>query len=332
MNPISAALSQVTLGIEVTHRNLVMFPLLTHEPLDAGQPLERVEPLESLTLDEALGQGWARVTEVSEAGSVPELRFVNTGSKPVFILDGEELVGAKQNRVVNLSILVPPQCSLTIPVSCVEAGRWHARSRSFAAAPRAQYAAGRARRVQQVTASMLEHGVARSDQSAVWADIAEKSVRLAAHSDTSAMEAMFVGHGEVIDDYVDALAPVPAQIGALFAVGDRVAGLELFQSGALLRKLLPKIVRSYALDAIDPAGYTASKRTSTRQRKTRTATDASSGLRLTAGLFLKATAAAEGKRLPAVGLGDDLRVDAPGIAAAALVHDDRIVHLSAFAA
>jgi hypothetical protein len=56
---------------------------------------------------------------------------VNRGPEPVLIIDGEELVGAKQNRVVNLTILVAAQSALTIPVSCVEAGRWTARSRAF---------------------------------------------------------------------------------------------------------------------------------------------------------------------------------------------------------
>jgi hypothetical protein len=145
------------------------------------------------------------------------------------------------------------------------------------------------------------------------------------------MEAMFVGHAEVIEDFVDALTPVSAQVGALFAVGDRVAGLELFQSPTLLRKLLPKIVRSYALDAIDPEAYPSRVDAAPRQRR-RKVSEADPGLRLAAGLFLREAAAADGKRMRAIGLGDDLRINAPGVAAAALIHNERIVHLTAFAA
>ena len=54
--------------------------------------------------------------------------MVNRGPKPTLIIDGEELVGAKQNRVVNLTILVAAESELIIPVSCVEAGRWRAKS------------------------------------------------------------------------------------------------------------------------------------------------------------------------------------------------------------
>src|SRR5512142_1947912 len=118
--------------------NLTMYPLLA----------EHETPPAYTTLDEALAAGFVKVTEVSDAGSVPELTIVNDGPTPVLLLDGEELVGAKQNRIVNLTILVPPQSRLPLPVSCVEAGRWAHRSRSFAAAGRTHYASGRAMKME----------------------------------------------------------------------------------------------------------------------------------------------------------------------------------------
>lgn len=320
MTPIASALSNVTLGLEVTVKNLSMFPLLA-DPREA----EDVDSVEPLTLDEALSSGWAQITETSDAGSVPELRFLNKGDRPVFILDGEELLGAKQNRIVNLSILVPAVSSLTIPVSCVEAGRWHARSRSFSAAPRVQYGAGRAKRMRQVTASMLSVGAHMSDQSAVWADISEKSERLRARSETSAMEAMFVDHAASIDEFVDGMIPFPGQVGALFTVGDHMAGLDLFKSDALLRKLLPKIVRSYALDAIDPDAYSDAGSARRRVRKQ------SVSRRTAAEHFIRRCAEADGKVVPALGLGHDVRIEARALAGAALVHNEAVVHLSAFA-
>ncbi|HSL24188.1 MAG TPA: DUF6569 family protein [Vicinamibacterales bacterium] len=322
MSAITSAIAGVTIGIDVTVQNLTMFPLLgrENEPGPADQ---------FLTLDEALSGGWARITEVSEQGSVPELRVSNTSDAPVFILDGEELIGAKQNRVVNLSILVPPRSVLKIPVSCVEAGRWHARSRTFAAAPRVQFAAGRARKMQQVTASMMSHGARMADQCAVWDDIAQKSARMQAHSPTSAMEAMFVSYEDSIEKFVAALLPAPGQTGALFAVGERVAGFELFATAPLLRKLLPKIVRSYALDAIDDDRTRSGEGTQGRHRHRRRA---EGSLRVAASQFLDATARVPGKPMSAIGFGVDVRIHAPGVTAAALVHDDRVVHLGAFAA
>ncbi|CAN5614491.1 hypothetical protein BH23ACI1_BH23ACI1_19370 [soil metagenome] len=81
-----------------------MVPLLGYTPAVGGYAV----------LDQALALKAFEITEVSEHGSVPELRVVNWGAEPVLIVDGEELVGAKQNRVVNLSILVAGRSELTM--------------------------------------------------------------------------------------------------------------------------------------------------------------------------------------------------------------------------
>ena len=47
------------------------------------------------------------------------------------MLDGEELIGAKQNRILNTTVLVAAHTEVTIPVSCVEQGRWGYRGRQF---------------------------------------------------------------------------------------------------------------------------------------------------------------------------------------------------------
>jgi len=92
------AARRLTYGAAVTKKNITIIPLIATDDRDADY----------LTLDEALANGCIRVSEVSEHGAVPALKVVNTGDTAVFLLDGEELIGAKQNRVVNLSILVPP--------------------------------------------------------------------------------------------------------------------------------------------------------------------------------------------------------------------------------
>jgi hypothetical protein len=85
----------------------------------------------TLALRQALALGIVRHRGGLEAGSVPNLAVRNDGDTPVLLLHGEELIGAKQNRVVNVTMLVPAKTVLKIPVSCVEQGRWHFRSRKF---------------------------------------------------------------------------------------------------------------------------------------------------------------------------------------------------------
>ena len=78
-------------------------------------------------------------------------------------MDGEELLGAKQNRIVNLTILVAANSELTIPVSCVEAGRWRARSRAFTSAPRTQFVSGRAKRMCDWANTVFVDALERAD-------------------------------------------------------------------------------------------------------------------------------------------------------------------------
>src|SRR4051812_44653408 len=76
-----------------------------------------------VSLDEALAGG-LDISEVNEAGDVGELAVRNPLDRGVLLYDGEELVGAKQNRILNVSVLLGAGSTARIPVSCVESGRW----------------------------------------------------------------------------------------------------------------------------------------------------------------------------------------------------------------
>jgi hypothetical protein len=328
MNALAAVLGSMTLGPAVVVDNLTMIPLMNQKP----EPWEPLEP-RYLVLDDALASGFVEITEVSEQGSVPNLKFVNRGPQPVLIVDGEELLGAKQNRVVNLTILVAAMSELTIPVSCVEAGRWRSRSKAFTSAPRTQYATGRAKRMAAVSYSLAAHGDRVSDQADVWEDIAQKSSRLSAGSPTSAMEAIFSTHAASLDSFVTGCQPVDGQVGALFAVGDSIVGFDLFDRPSTLRKVLPKLVRSVAVDAIDHAVDGASHGPhdvhshAARGSQTRHAPM----IRAAAQQFISVVSGSPQHTTLALGLGDDVRLTAPHIAGAALVLDQHVVHLGAFA-
>jgi len=273
-------------------------------------------PLDYPLLDDVLASGTARITEVSEGGQVPELLFLNKGAKPVLLLDGEELVGAKQNRILNLTILVPAYSEIRIPVSCVERGRWSWRSREFAGSDRALYAEARRSKMAQVSDSM-QHGSWSSDQSALWEGIASKSARMEAHSTTGAASAMYEQSTDDFERMLNIVRPVPGQVGAGFLIRGSLVGVELFSSPAHLRRLLPKLVRSYGLDALDQG----SKRSNRSQLST-----SSDSLEE----FMKSLMEMKPERHPAVGLGQDWRLRGQRALGAALVHDGRLVHLSAF--
>lgn len=107
---------------------------LIAEGLNAGEATTKggltVVPLfggaiakEYVLAEQAFAVGSFTVTERGQ-GSVPELLAINEGGLPVLLVDGEQLEGAKQNRVLNASVLIPAHSKTTIPVACVEQGRW----------------------------------------------------------------------------------------------------------------------------------------------------------------------------------------------------------------
>jgi hypothetical protein len=298
------AVGAISFGPAQTFGNLTLVPLMANEPGEADYAI----------LDEALALGTIAIEETSEAGRVPELKVLNHGEKAVLLLDGEELIGAKQNRVLNLSILVPPQSSRTIPVSCVEAGRWSRSSARFASAARAQHAEGRSERMKQVTASLRSSGSRTSDQHAVWADIERKMARLGSRSRTAAMSAMYEDLKQPLEDFVSAFQAVNGQVGALFLVNGRPGGVELFDAPATWKKLSPKLVRSYALDAID------------RSREPSVSVEP-----MPARALIDAVRSSDASVFDAVGEGSDVRLTGSDVGGAALVARGRTIHLSAFA-
>jgi hypothetical protein len=228
-----------TLGDPVRYGALTVVPLLTPE---AGEP-------GWLTLTE-VGQE-VTITEVSEAGAVPFLKVSNTADRPVLLLDGEELVGAKQNRVLNTTVLVAARSTVVIPVSCVEQGRWAYRGQRFAHAGTALFASLRAKKAMRVTAAVRESGQHLSDQSEVWEDLARRARRYGVASATDAMHAFYERYAADVAAAGSALAARLGQVGALVFLGDRWAGLDLLISPGLFAAAWPRLCAGYAADAIE---------------------------------------------------------------------------------
>jgi hypothetical protein len=300
---IGHSLAGLKLGESQTYVNLTLFPLIGDG--DSAP--------EYLLLDEALDRQLVRVTEVSSSGSVPELALENDSDESVLLVDGDELIGAKQNRVLNLSILVASGKRLTIPVSCVEQGRWAYRSPEFQAAKRTLFARARARKAQSVSDALRTRGERRANQSQVWADVAAKADALGVESATLAMSDIYVDRDAQIDAYVRAFHPLPAQRGAVVAISGTVVGVELFDSAVAFSRYLEKLVRAYALDAIERQ---AGEQSAPSERDARA--------------FLDLLWATHAERFKALGEGEDIRLTGQGIAGGALAAGGRLVHLAAF--
>ncbi len=202
-------------------------------------------------LDEAIRRGTVRILETSDAGEVPFLLLINSGEHPILVLEGEELVGGKQNRVVNSSILVLAGTELKIPVSCMEAGRWFRRKEEFDAGDALFRAKSRAVHKAGVTSNIRGRGNFQSDQGAVWDQVSLSLHQLGVESATSDFRAGREKVAQRIEVFVDGLHPRESQVGALFFTSRGILGCEILGSEDLFRRSFAKIVRSFAFEALD---------------------------------------------------------------------------------
>jgi hypothetical protein len=231
---IQVYLDKVKVGRKQSHRNLALFPLLSGY----------TAALDYITLDEALAGGLIEVMEVSQGGAVPELKVVNESPRMVLILDGEELVGAKQNRIVNTTILIQAESTTVIPVSCVEQGRWHYRSPSFSSEERIMSPAIRAMKAEHVHHSVRATGTFQSDQGRIWDEISEKAHRRGTESPTMAMADIYEKERSSLSDYVKHFRPVEMQVGAVFLINGKVVGMDSFGRPETLTRVFRKLVES----------------------------------------------------------------------------------------
>ncbi len=303
MNQITTALAGLEIGEATFRGGLTVFPLFSRE----------ISDLDYLLLGKGLRENRVTVREVSMGGSVPELEVENRAARPVLIVDGEELVGAKQNRVANLTLMLPAGKTTIIPVSCVEQGRWSYDSPRFQVTNRLHFASGRAERYASVQQSMRNEGTRRSDQSRVWRSIHNKAVAMSASSETGAMSEIFERHAKALDDYVREVEAAPDQLGAIFAVAGGNCGLDLFDRHATLAAFLPRLVRSYGVDALE-------------RRAERDGAAPASAARD----FLDRLRAGSFDDHPAVGLGRDVGIVSERAIGGALVVDETAVHLTGF--
>ena len=303
-NLIKQYIDGINIGSAQSYRNLTVFPLVSEYALD----------LDYLTLDEALDQDAVDVVELDHFGSVPELKVVNKSDTMILILDGEELVGAKQNRIVNTTILIAGKDTVVIPVSCVEQGRWSYDSHKFSSQKRVMPPRMRAGKSEQVKFSLDMSGKFTADQGAIWNDISARALRMDAESPSSAMAEIYKKKDHNIKDYAGHFSLTDSQIGAVFAINGQVVGMDCFGKAATFEKVFEKLVESYALDAIDtPEPKKGAKVEKDGAEK-----------------FVHSPTTCTVEPHPSVGLGTDCRLESKPITGFALAHNDRIMHLSAF--
>jgi hypothetical protein len=280
---------------------VAVFPLFTGLLFHGDSP-------EYVLASEAMTKGTLTIQEVSEEGSVGDLLAENVGDQPVFILEGEEVKGAKQNRVLASSVLVAGRSRIRISVCCVQRGRWaYSSSRQFSSG--------------SCCPSTLRHILKQGDetvlgrngcQEAVWQEIRRKHRATATRSDEENMSDTLEKHRETVENLRCKLRYPEGASGIAVTIGGKIVGIDLFDQPTTLAKLWDRLLQGVALDALESCD--------TERR--------ADGNDISVKLY-KMKAARWQKVEPVVGLGETYRArDNDDTLASALVLNNNVVHLS----
>ena len=133
------------------------------------------------SLDELFDLDLVKVSELSNEGVVSRVEVYNDSEFNLLILDGEAIKGAKQNRIAEKSVIIPPFSSETLPVNCVEKNRWNYKESAefsksdFVLSPK----------IRETKAGLMKNKLEACIQSKVWNEIEMLSLKLDSRSDTN---------------------------------------------------------------------------------------------------------------------------------------------------
>lgn len=229
-------LDVIKLGNPITYKNLRIFPINLTKTLDHTQ---------YVTLDEGVKRGYLKIKEVG-SGEVNEVYVKNTSIYKIFIMTGEVILGAKQDRMLKEDVLVPSRSDwISLPVYCTEHGRWTEVSKEFKSSGNVM-----------APGALRQRAKASESQSEVWDEIAGTQSRLKVPAPTQALRDVFENKDvqEQSKPYFRHFENLPglaaATIGVVVTVGDNIVCVDLFANHGLLNKMWAKLLKSYVLDAI----------------------------------------------------------------------------------
>jgi hypothetical protein len=261
--------SGYTVLAPIRHGNLTVFPVVATKSHDTQG---------FLTLDEGLKSGEVTVIESGSIsplvrprhqGEIPrqygggaqvnQLVLVNSSKRPLILLAGEIVTGGKQDRVIGKDRIVPGESDpIDLGVFCVEPGRWTGASSKFGMGGL------------MVQPTVRARAMADKDQSKVWAEVGKAKEAASANAPAAAgvlggtTSYARVMQNDDVKKQVDAVvAPIQQNyesvikqlrdrnaVGVVVAVSGQIVWSDLFASTQLLEKYWPKLVRSYAAEAI----------------------------------------------------------------------------------
>lgn len=281
-------------------RNLVIYPLSNG---DKTNPRIKV-------LDDALKDKDVLISELDNA-RIEQVRLQNRSDYRVFVLDGEEITGAWQDRIATTAAYIDAKSEVLLPTSCVEQGRWGG-NREFSLANTCSYPSLRALLCKDVTNSLNKTKTFKANQERVWQSVNKKLNSLKVQSQTSSMHDIFKRLNEELNRFSESAKELSAFTGMIAACSEDIICLDLFGYKNIFTQLAPKLLASYGLDALEKMVHSSTPPT---EKATK---------------LLVQLKRIQPRRFFSVGLGDELRFQSTKILGRALIFGDDLLHLSAF--
>jgi hypothetical protein len=295
--PVLGLMDRLRIEAPMVHDNLVIYPIAWDGEPDGTA----YATLSSSTRDQTLS-----VTEL-ETASVPELKLINKNRRPLFLMTGEVLTGAKQDRILAHDILIDPsRKEINIPVYCVESGRWTEESREFSPAKN------------MATPNVRSKAQSKSSQGEIWNEVAVVNDAL-----------NFDGGGSLQQGFEDeksqkerapyletftALPDGKTRVGAVVVINGAIVTADVFSSPQLLADLWPKLLESYALEAYRGRDDRGKSKIGTKDAQE----------------FVGKIFEAGYRELTNPGAGAEYLIEASEASGSALVADGRVLHLGLF--
>ena len=315
-NPIARVIDSVSPILTMERDGLVVIALETR--WDEQGPAY-------LTLDQASQEN---VIEIHEdgLGAVASVE-AQTGRSPVVLFGGDTLVGGKQNRIVNVTVWLQAMAATSIPVTCLEQGRWDPGvSATFRSGPKADLNLRAALSRQVETNARWAHeagdvaGRFEADQGSVWDAVDAKHDRAATTSDTGALHDLYAREAQDVESLERAFPCPDGTTAAAIGIGGRLVALELYDRPATLRRLWGRVIEGAVRAHLDHQRLVAAGAVPEASHRfpDRGALD-----RL---LARTRSAQRDANRGPSVGQGTDVRFGTERITGSALLVDEHLVH------
>jgi hypothetical protein len=216
----------------VSHGHLAIYPVFRKTSINVE---------DYITLDEAHRAKVVHISELSSA-SVPTVLIKNTGSKPIYIMAGEIIIGGKQDRMVSFDILIPGGKEIMVEVRCVEHGRWHGQS--------VEFMSGGA-----VGSKGVRTALQFKDQQEVWGEVSKKCAEIDISSQSGTYGAIL--SSEEVErkskPFLDAMNQGMRDdgiVGMIMALNGELVCVDIFANPKFFNEVKNKLLKAYVLDAI----------------------------------------------------------------------------------